>query len=227
MFDGPDGSGKSTIVAAYIEGLRNRGFKVFDITAWSQEHGRLPLPEDCESADVILGGEPTRVWIGSAIREELIRNGTGYGPLAVAEAFSLDRLVLYQRLYLPLRKMGKIIVADRGISTSIAYQPLAGATLQAVIKLKGNALAIKNPPSVLVIADCPVSVALERLAGRTGKADNAIFERRAFIEKLRTRYHSPVFQTFWRRLGTRIIYFNTAIPIEEMKAASRDLFVEI
>ncbi len=223
MFDGLDGSGKSTLVGAFRETFEEQGLRIFDLAAWSREHNRLPLPEDCGSAEVVLSAEPTKAWLGAAIREELIRQGTNYPDLTITEAFALDRLILYQRLLIPLRAAGKMIVQDRGVSSSIAYQPLRGVTLKTVLSFPGNQLALAQAPDLLVIARCPVEKALVRLAGRINKKDNVIFEQKAFLQKLAQRYESPGFRRLWKEHCTRLQYLDTDLPLPEMIKSAKNL----
>lgn len=223
MFGGIDGSGKSTVVHAFVEELRRAGLRVFDLPTWSRNHGRLPLPRDCKDSEVILSAEPTSVWVGGAIRGELIREGTRYDGRTVAEAFSLDRLILYNRLLIPLLKAGKLVVQDRGVESSITYQPLHGVNLRIVTNLPGNALALETAPDLLVIASCHPELALRRLAGRRGKRDHTFFERRPVLKALHERYHAPWFRRFWQRRGTRLYYFNTEEALGRVEAHAATL----
>ncbi len=217
VFDGIDGSGKSTVARAFTEELaRTRNLRTFDLTAWSKEHHRLPLPDECE-AQLVHYSEPTHVWLGAAIREELIRAGTDYDGKSIAEAFALDKLILHARLLIPLRKAGKTIVADRGVSSSIAYQPLRGITRDDVVALPGNALALTNAPDVLVICECEPERAIERLAARADKRDNSIYERLEVLRKLDLVYRSADFRRIFEDHGTHVVNFDANVPLVEMK----------
>ena len=227
MFDGIDGSGKSTLVQAFVDALAEGGKKVFNLGFWSTMEKRLPLLAECGAPDIFLSAEPTQVWVGAAIRQELIRQGTEYDPRIIAEAYALDRLILYHRLILPLRAQGITIVSDRGISTSLAYQLQTGVTEDVVTKLSGNALALANPPTLLVIADCGAERALERLIARGTKRDDSIFERASFLESLNARYHSDAFRAIWKKCGTDVLYVNTDIPLEKMRSLGTQLAAKV
>ncbi len=228
VFDGIDGSGKTTALEAAVNFLRKRK-KVFDLVAWSKEHHALPETVEFKSADVILSAEPTHAWIGAAIRNEIIRDGQGYSGRDTAAAFALDRQILYTRCVIPALKMGKLIVQDRCVSSSIAYQPIQKnpAPLPHLLALAGNQLALKYPPQTLIIASCPAEVAFARLHGRVSKRDNAIFERLVFMKKLSARFHAPWYKKFWEKHGTQVVYLNTNKPLSEVISSTTTLLKKL
>ncbi|OGL79809.1 hypothetical protein A3F28_00655 [Candidatus Uhrbacteria bacterium RIFCSPHIGHO2_12_FULL_57_11] len=216
VVDGIDGSGKGTIVDAMAAALDRAGKRVFDLRAYEKKHGSLPTANDLKKYDVIVSAEPTHAWIGAAIREEMVRSHD-YSADSMVDAFALDREVLYRRLLIPLRKMGKFIIQERGLSTTLAYQLVQGATISNILRRPGNALAIKHSPDVLILAILKPEVALRRLASRTGKQDKAIFEKKAFLTKLARRYASPSFRRLFTSRGTRVVSFDTSAPMAVMK----------
>lgn len=213
IFDGIDGSGKTTVIAAAVNFLKQRK-KVFDLVAWSKKNHALPEAAILKRYDVILSAEPTHTWIGAAIRNEIIRAGGNYTGKDAAAAFALDRKILYTRCVVPALLMGKLVLQDRSVSSSIAYQPIQKnpAPLGFVLSLAGNKLALKYPPDAIIIASCPPEVALKRLHGRKNKKDNVIFEQLAFMKKLSARFHAVWYKKFWEKRGTKIVYINTNDP---------------
>ncbi|MBI4135909.1 hypothetical protein HY477_04225 [Candidatus Uhrbacteria bacterium] len=228
VFDGLDGSGKTTVLKAAVNFLR-KGKKVFDLVAWSKKHHALPETAEFSGYDVILSAEPTHAWIGAAIRNEIIRDGQGYSGRDAAAAFALDRQILYTRCIIPALKMGKLIVQDRCVSSSIAYQPIQKnpAPLTHVLSLAGNRLALKYPPHTLIIASCPAKVAFSRLHGRVSKRDNAVFEKLVFMKKLSARFHAPWYKKFWEKRGTQVIYLNTNQPLNAVTSSTTTLLRKI
>ena len=128
MLDGIDGSGKSTILQAWKEDLAAQGNGIFDLKNYWQTAGRYPELSEMKAYDFIFSCEPTYTGVGSVIRDELVRR-PGYPPQAIAHAFSLDRLVLYTKIIIPLLKEGKCVIQDRGVSSSLAYQSLQSEDL--------------------------------------------------------------------------------------------------
>lgn len=222
MVDGIDGSGKGTVVDAYGAWAKQKGLVVFDVRAYAKGSGKLPQPADWQSADLLLSAEPTHAGVGRVIREEIVHdNGRDYSGYVTAEAFSLDRLILYKSVILPALAAGKTIIQERGVSSSIAYQPAQGkVTLQQLLKLEGNAFALKFRPDLLLIAVCPPDICMRRLQARTKKQDKAIFEKRAFLTKLDTRYRSSWFINLFQKRGSVVGYIDTNDTLEETKQES-------
>lgn len=219
MIDGVDGTGKSTVVNTMADHLAQSGKKVYHLKSFWTEHKTHPKAEDLLGYDVIISGEPTSVWVGSAIREELIRNGAPYSGRTAAEAFSLDRHILYTRLIIPLLKAGKTIIQDRGISTSLCFQPIQDPSLtQAdVAALTGNALTLEYRPDHLIITDASTDIVMGRIGGRFDKQDDAKFEKREFIEQTKAIFLTPEYQSWFTDHGTKVHILNTDAPLDIMK----------
>lgn len=219
IIDGLDGSGKSLIVNGLAEHLKAKGKKVFELKEfWKTSHS-LPEPEELESYDVIISAEPTYSMVGVAIREEIIKkNQRDYSALATATAFSLDRLVLYKRLIIPLLERGKTIIQDRSVTTSIVYQPIQAEPLSLgkVLGLEGNKLALEYRPDLLIITDVRAEVCIERLGGREHKKDNAIFENLAFQKKAYKRFKSKWFRRLFEERGSKVAYLDANKSKEEV-----------
>src|SRR3989338_3349498 len=149
MVDGIDGSGKTTVVKAMARAAEAQGKRLFDVVAFEKTHADLPCFEEIADYDAYLTSEPTRTWIGAAIRKEMLRLDASYEPLELSEAYALDRLILYKRLILPALAAGKLVVQDRGFTTSLVYQTAMknGLALEDVMRLPGNALAMQHAPN--------------------------------------------------------------------------------
>lgn len=219
IVDGIDGSGKGTIVDAMAAALRQKGRRVFDLRAYWQRHKMFPMLSDVINvADVFVSAEPTYAWVGAAIRDELVRS-KAYDPSTLVDAYALDREILYRRLIIPLRRAGKLIIQERGVPSTLAYQTVQGASVRSILSRTGNRLAMTHSPDYLILATLDVETALQRLAARTNKRDGAIFERRPFLKKLAARYASKSYRRLFR---SRIVELNTAGSVSEtrQKAAS-------
>lgn len=221
IIDGIDGSGKSTIRDALRDFFSERGKRVLDVPAIWRERGDYPTPEEITAADVICTAEPSTIWAGKAIRAEIIRTGTAYSNRTTAQAFGLDREIHYRRVVLPARAAGKTVIQDRGVSSSIAYQAVRdGVSLDEVLAIPGNALALAHSPDVLVLATLSVETALARLAARAGKRDDSRYERTADLAALAERYAAPWFREIFTSRGTRIADLSTEASRPAVRAAS-------
>ncbi len=229
IIDGIDGCGKSTILDFWVEHLKNQGKKIFVLKEYWKENHRHPLPEEVSDYDVIISAEPTYVWSGAGIRQEMIRNGTDYSARAIAHAYALDRMVLYKRLLVPLRESGKIILQDRGVSTSLCYQSVqAGGLLQnEIAEIEGNAYALEHAPDHLVLTHMPIDQALKRVGGRTEKNDDALFEKADFLTKAQDCFLSDEYQHHFTSRGTKIHLLNSAFSLDIMKTTSEELLQDL
>lgn len=229
MIDGIDGSGKSTIVESWKKYFEQKGKKVFDLRDFWKDNIDHPTPDDLMQYDIIFSGEPTHVWFGRAIRKEIIKTDSDYSALATANAYALDRLVLYKRLLLPLLKAGKTIIQDRGVSTSLCYQPVQDGTItmEEVASLEGNQFALTHRPDYLIIADLPVDVALSRLDTRFDKQDDARFEQKEFLQKARSVFLSKKYQALVKDHGTEVILLNTEGNIDIMQQNAKEFLLNI
>jgi len=228
MVDGLDGSGKGIIVMTLAEHLEARGKKIFDLRQYCKKHGTLPEVNDIKEFDVIISAEPTYSLVGRALREEIIRKQDRiYSGISTAHAYALDREILYRKLIIPSLKEGKIILQERGVITSLVYQPvqMEQISLHDIMNLPGNRLALKTPPNLLVITRTHPEVAMARLDERE-KKDHAIFENLSFQQKIELRYESDWLKKIFESIGTKVSYMDTNGTIEETKANIVRIFEE-
>jgi len=219
IIDGPDGSGKSTVVQGLAGYLKSKGKKVFDLKDYWKHSHSLPEPEELYDYDVIVSAEPTFSLVGGAIRDELVKdNHRFYSAFTTATAFALDRLILYQRIIIPLLKKGKTVIQDRSVTTSIVYQPIQAEqiSLKKILSLEGNQLALKYRPDILIIADIKPELCIQRLEGRSEKQDNVIFENLEFQKKAYKRFKSKWFRKLFEERGSKVAYLDTSRSKEEV-----------
>jgi thymidylate kinase len=229
MIDGIDGSGKSTDVQAWKDYLTAQGNAVFDLKHYWQTTGKYPELDEIKSYDFIFSCEPTYTGVGKVIREELVQKGKNYPHGAIVEAFSLDRLVLYNKIIIPLLASGKIVIQDRGVSTSLAYQSLQNEEFNfaKIAQFPGNKLALANRPDHLVIAKISAELAAARISARFDKNDNAIFEKLDFLKKTTEVFYSDEYQKLFTDRGTQIHYLNAESEIGIMKQEAVDLLKKL
>lgn len=229
MLDGIDGSGKSTVIQAWKDYLAEEGNAIFDLRSYWQGADKYPGLEEFKSYDFIFSCEPTLAGIGKVIREELIKDGTNYPAPAVAEAYSLDRLILYEKIHIPLLQSGKIIIQDRGVCTSLAYQTASqqGLNFASISALPGNKLALLNRPDNLILMKITAETAIARLKQRLGKQDNSIFEKIGFLKRLTEIYYSQEYQNLFISRGTKIHYLNAEAEIGTMKQEAVNLLKKL
>jgi len=235
MIEGIDGSGKSTVLNACRSWAEERGIVFFDVVAFSEREGRLPSVDEVGDATGLITAEPTFCWTGKAIREEIIAKhevrGTSdvgrYTGWETAQAYALDRLVLFRRLVIPFLQNhpDRIIFQDRGLGSSLAYQPLQDLTLtmERLLELPGNAQTIAFAPTLLLLIRTEAAAAMARLAKRTEKQDDVIFEEPDFQSKLVKRYLSDEVLGPFKRIGTKIAEIDGNLGIDAVAAAVKNL----
>lgn len=231
MVEGIDGSGKSTVLKACREWAEERGATFFDVVSFMEQEQRLPNPADLGGANGLLCAEPTFCWIGRAIREEIIAkhladSASGeiveprYSGWETAQAFALDRLVLFRRLIIPFLRNHpeRIIFQDRGLGSSLAYQPLQDTSLstERLLELPGNAQTVAFNPTLLLLIRTEAAAAMARLAQRTDKQDEVIFEEPDFQTKLVQRFLSDDVLGPFKQAGTMISEIDGNQNIEQV-----------
>lgn len=191
VFDGPDGSGKSTQLTRFLEAVERWGAEGND--------GRAPI-------EVEHVREPGGTWVGEEIREVLLhkKDHAGDGGIAIETEmllFMASRAELCRRRIAPARAAGRLVVADRFVSSTLAYQGSAGGVPRerildvARVACGDSGAPGSSWPDLTLIFDVSTAVAAERLHG-SKKAfdeaglfgDNMESRGRAFFEAVRDGY---------------------------------------
>jgi dTMP kinase len=132
--EGLDGCGKSTQVKLLARWLRRKGY------------------------GVLCTDEPTDGPVGRAIKKILA--GEFKVPAEVeVSLFAADRMWHVSNLIRPSLEAGKIVLNERYVYSSLAYQSARGASAELVRKV--NELA--PPPDLAILIDVPAEVALSRI----------------------------------------------------------------
>ena len=183
--EGPDGCGKSTQAKLLARWLRARG------------------------RTVVITDEPTNSAIGKVIKRVL--RGELKVPVAVeALLFAADRMQHVANLIEPAVRAGKVVLNERYIYSSLAYQSARGAS-EAWIK-SINKYAPK--PDLTILIDVPAAAALGRIKP-SRKLDE--FERDLRLQKRVRRNYLRIA----RREGLKIV--NGTRSCDEVQAEIRRL----
>jgi thymidylate kinase len=214
MIDGIAGSGKSTLLNALKVNLATTSMRVFDMQTWNAKNTQPPTFEEIADYDLYFLFEPTKSWVGSAIREEISFNKDKYSARAQAEAFALDRMIQYSRLVIPALSSGKIIIQDRGVTTSLVYQGHMDNTIdrRGVAELTGNALALEYSPQHLILTYLDPQIALQR-RGNRNDSSKGMYEETELLRRAQATFHSEAFCGFINAHGTQIHVVDTSTDI--------------
>ncbi len=216
VLEGIAGSGKSTIIQAFKTWMASQQYTCFDLAEWSDRHFDSPTENDVVDADVLFTMEPSKQWIGRAIRKELSRPEQMYTGIDTAQAFALDRMIQYKRFILPSLAKGKIVIQDRSVASSAVYQPAidSSITREEVLQLPGNAFALQHPPQHLILT----KVDIDHLVARLKRNDDhkGIFENVDLLTRVQDAYFSDWFRSVFEKAGTTIHVIDANQPKDIM-----------
>jgi dTMP kinase len=167
--EGLDGSGKTSVAAA-VAGALQRG-------------GR----------EVVLTGEPTKTWLGDAVRRAIAEDTE-----AVTESFLFlaDRAAHTAHIRRWLSE-GKTVVCDRYTGSTLAYQGarLEGSVDDPVGWLRRLSGLVAVEPDLTVLLRVDPATGLARIAER-GK--RVRFEEAEFLRRVFARYETLAAEGGWR-----------------------------
>jgi dTMP kinase len=142
--EGLDASGKTTQSKLLVKNLRKKGF------------------------DAAYTTEPSRERIGRLIRRHVLLGENRLSVVLEALLFAADRIDHLEREVTPALKEKKIVVSDRYLYSSLAYQGAAGLDLKWIEEI--NKWAVK--PDLTIYIDIPPEVVLQRLKRKKSVMEN-------------------------------------------------------
>lgn len=163
-FEGGECSGKTTIIESIV-----KKFKELNI-------------------DYITTREPGGIRIAEDIRNIILDvNNTEMTPECEALLYAASRMQHLSQRVLPALKANKIVLCDRFLDSSLAYQGYArGLGMDSV--LKANSFALDYLPGLTIFIDVEPEVALKRL-GQRNKSDRLDLEKKDFHQRVYEGYH--------------------------------------
>ena len=193
--EGPEGSGKSTATETVINRLRELGYDVVK----TREPGGTPISEQIRN--VILDKE----------------NKTMDGRTEALLYAAARRQHLVEKVW-PAVKEGKIVICDRYIDSSLAYQ--GGARNLGIDNIVDiNMFATENTwPDLTLLFDIPPEIGLERIAANKNREVN-----RLDLETLE--FHKKVRQTFLdlaKRYSDRFVIIDASKSREQVAQDALD-----
>ncbi|MCH5585828.1 dTMP kinase [Shimazuella sp. AN120528] len=164
-FEGIEGVGKSTQIAKLYEYL-------------SVDH---PVIQVRDPGGTKIGTEIRKVLLDPSIKEPFSR-------FAELFLYAASRAQLMEQVVIPALKEGKIVLCDRFIDSTVAYQAYgAGIPLDDVRQI--NRLAIREyVPHRTYLLDLPLSVSQKRIGMRSSGKDRMEQKSLAFHGRVRNGY---------------------------------------
>ena len=187
--EGPEGSGKSSVTKEVVKLLEQDGEKV----VLTREPGGTPIAEQIR--EVILNKE-----------------NTAMDPVTEALLYAAARRQHLVEKIWPLSKEGKIIISDRFLDSSLAYQGGArGLGIDYILQM--NQFATEGYyPDLTLLFDIDPRIGLARIAANKGREVN-----RLDLEKID--FHDSVRNTFLslaKRFPDRFVILDASKPFEEV-----------
>ena len=136
--EGIDASGKSTQARWLVRNLRRRGF------------------------DAIYTTEPSKGEVGSFIRRYVLQRKRRVPAVVEALLFAVDRVDHVESRIEPALESGKIVISDRYVYSSLAYQGAAGLNINWIKQI--NRMALQ--PDLAIYIDVPPEVVVKRMTKR-------------------------------------------------------------
>ena len=164
VFEGIDGSGKGTIIGMAREWLAGRGIPPERILVtkepWTSDYGK--------KARGILASEKNP---GNRAKELL-------------NLYLSDRKEHLEKEILPALAKGKIVLCDRYLYSTIAYQAAQGEEINSLVEKNSGF----TKPDICFILDLPVEDALERIEKDKKRDSKEMFEKKEFLQKARKNF---------------------------------------
>lgn len=181
-FEGIDGSGKTTQIEVIERYLKSRGF------------------------DVVRVREPGGTVVGERIRDILLNvDMCGEAELML---FTASRLELIKKVILPALEQGKIVLADRFLDSTMAYQGYGRDLYAQVLHVEKLVKDLVEPDHVFFL-NVTVEMSTQRMKDR-GAMDRLDSEPPAFRHRVKTGFIERM------ERNPRTVGYNANKSIEEV-----------
>lgn len=184
--EGIDGSGKTTIIPFMVEYLQDLGYQV------------------------VKTRDPGSTKLGNILRDILLN--TPMSPKTELKLFDTIRQDMIDSVIIPNISKGIVVISDRYLDSSFAYQGYGRGLLKQVEELYKDVLL----PDKTILLDITLEESIKRMKSRnssTGeKEDRFESERLQFKTKLYEGYHEQA-----RKNPDRIVKIDASGPIEQVK----------
>ena len=158
VLEGGDGSGKSTQATRLVARLQDAG------------------------REVVVTREPGGTQVGARIRALVLGGGT-IDPATEALLIAADRAEHVASVIRPALERGAVVVSDRFVPSSLAYQGVArGLGVEEIARLSEWATGGLRPDLVVVL-DVPAEEAVRRREGPQDRMEREPAEFRALVNK--------------------------------------------
>lgn len=197
-FEGPEGAGKTTVLEKIVEQLQQQEF------------------------DVLKTREPGGVDIAEKIRDIILNPAhTKMNERTEALLYAAARSQHFYEVVEPAIQKGKLVLCDRFIDSSLAYQGYArGIGMDEVLTINEFAIG-KRFPDLTILFDVEPAIGLARIHAHSEREVNRLdVESLSFHEKVREGYHEAV-----KRYPNRIKIVDASNSIEDVTKEVWDILI--
>jgi dTMP kinase len=132
-----------------------------------------------KSHNTVYTAEPSRGKIGTYIRRSYLYGEKRFSIALEALLFAADRIEHSENEIIPALNEGHLVISDRYVFSSLAYQGAAGLSLDWIEKINKHALK----PDLAVFVDVALETVMDRL-----KAKKSVMENTETLKKVRDVY---------------------------------------
>ena len=138
-----------------------------------------------KSCDAVYTAEPSRGHIGRFIKRHCLHSDKRGSGVVEALLFAADRFDHVENTVLPALKKGQIVVSDRYVYSSLAYQGATGLGLEWIENINEHAVR----PDLAIFIDVKPETVVQRLKPRKSVMENLETQRKVrkiyvrFVEK--------------------------------------------
>jgi dTMP kinase len=137
------------------------------------------------SCDAVYTAEPSSGKIGRFIKKHWLHSDKRGSGVVEALLFAADRFEHVENTVLPALKRGRIVVSDRYVYSSLAYQGATGLELEWIERINEHAVR----PDLAIFIDVEPETVVQRLKPRKSVMENLETQRKVrevyvkFVEK--------------------------------------------
>ena len=148
--EGLDGCGKTTQTKILVNRLKSKGY------------------------DAVYTAEPSRGKIGNFIRRYCLHGDKRVSSIVEVLLFAADRFEHVEKEVIPNLKKGKIVISDRYVYSSLAYQGATGLNLDWIKKVNEHALKA----DLAIFIDVKPEIVVQRLKPKKSVMENLETQRK-------------------------------------------------
>jgi dTMP kinase len=179
VVEGPDGAGKSALVAALAARMRERGL------------------------EPVVVREPGGTQAAEALRKEILDRSRHFEPLTELLYITAARADLVHHVIRPELARGRIVLSDRFDLSTRAYQVAGRGVPEETARVFNQAATTGLEPDLTIVLDVPATLGMDRQVAGGKRQDRLDLQDAGFQDRV-TRFYLAVTGPSVRHLdGTR------------------------